>query len=187
MDCQHASVRCVTSETCMGRFGRRARREAAVIRHYQELVHYLSRLLGDRQAAADLAHDAFVRLLDRKAGSDIEQPRAFLFKTATNLSIDLHRRTRVRRNEPLDSLDHEDYLDERDPEESAIQAQQLNLLRRALEELPAPCRDAFLLRKVEGCSHTEIAERLSMSRDMVEKHIVNAMKHCRARLLTWTR
>ncbi|WP_413043689.1 sigma-70 family RNA polymerase sigma factor [Pseudomonas sp. YJ42] len=169
-----------------GGFGRERRREAVVIRHYQELVHYLSRLLGDRQVATDLAHDAFVRLLDRKAGSDIEQPRAFLFKTATNLSIDMHRRTRVRRNEPLDSLDHEEWLDERDPEGNAIQAQQLKLLRRALEELPAPCREAFLLRKVEGCSHMEIAERLSLSRDMVEKHIVNAMKHCRVRLLSWT-
>ncbi|WP_217473658.1 sigma-70 family RNA polymerase sigma factor [Stutzerimonas stutzeri] len=158
-----------------------------MIHHYQEIIHYLSRRLGDRQAATDLAHDAFVRLLDRRAESDIEQPRAFLFKTATNLSIDLHRRARVRRSEPLDSLDHEQCLDEHDPEEHAIQAQQLMLLRRALDELPAACREAFLLRKVEGCSHAEIAERLCLSRDMVEKHIVNAMKHCRVRLLSWTR
>lgn len=175
------------AETCEGGLSAiRRRREAAVIHHYQELVHYLSRLLGDRQTAADLAHDAFLRLLDRKAGSDLEQPRAFLFKTATNLSIDLHRRRRIRRSEPLDSLDHEGCLDECDPQESASQAQQLELLRQALDELPKTCREAFLMRKVAGCSHAEIAARLDISRDMVEKHIVNAMKHCRTRARSWT-
>ena len=63
--------------------------------------------------------------------------------------------------------------------------QRLDLLQRALAELPAACRDCFLLRKLEGLSHPEIAERLGVSRSMVEKHIVNAMKHCRVRLRQW--
>jgi RNA polymerase sigma-70 factor (ECF subfamily) len=42
-----------------------------------------------------------------------------------------------------------------------------------------------LLRKIEGLSHPEIAERLGVSRSVVEKHIVNAMKHCRVRIRQW--
>lgn len=159
--------------------------ESALIRYYQELVLYLSRTLGDRQAAADVTQETFLRLLDRKTGERIEQPRAFLYRTATNLSIDLHRRTRVRRAEELETLDREGVLDERCPQEEASRQQQLRLLQRALDELSEPCRQAFLLRKVEGCSHLEIAERMGISRDMVEKHIVNAMKHCRVRLKAW--
>lgn len=156
-----------------------------MIRYYQELTAFLSRTLGDRQTAADLTQEAFLRLLDRKSEAHVEQPRAFLFKTAVNLSIDLRRRTRIRRNEELETLDREGCLDERCPQREAIHQQQLQLLRRALEQLPENCREAFLLRKVEGCSHAEIAERLGISRDMVEKHIVNAMKHCRQRLQQW--
>ncbi|NMZ72715.1 MULTISPECIES: sigma-70 family RNA polymerase sigma factor [Pseudomonas] len=159
--------------------------ESAFIRYYKELVLYLNRSLGDRQAAADVTQEAFLRLLDRKGDEHIEQPRAFLYRTAVNLSIDLHRRGRVRRTEELETLDREGCLDERCPQEEASRQQQLQLLQRALGELPENCRRAFLLRKVEGCSHVEIAETMGISRDMVEKHIVNAMKHCRLRLRAW--
>ncbi|MOA65525.1 putative RNA polymerase sigma factor FecI [compost metagenome] len=63
--------------------------------------------------------------------------------------------------------------------------QRLELMQRALGELSKPCRDSFLLRKLEGLSHQEIAERLGISRSLVEKHIVNAMKHCRVRIRQW--
>jgi RNA polymerase sigma-70 factor (ECF subfamily) len=59
------------------------------------------------------------------------------------------------------------------------------MLKRALAELSPLCRDSFMLRKLEGLSHPEIAERLGISRSLVEKHIVNAMKHCRVRLRDW--
>jgi RNA polymerase sigma-70 factor (ECF subfamily) len=61
----------------------------------------------------------------------------------------------------------------------------LELLERALAELPAVCRDSFLLRKLDGLTHVQIAERLGISRSLVEKHIVNAMKHCRVRMREW--
>lgn len=156
-----------------------------MIQHYQELIRYLSRRLGDRQTAADLAQESFLRLLERKTMDAIEQPRAFLFRTAINLSIDQYRRARIRTEEPLECLDQEKRIDDRDPQSQASHAQQLGLLRRALDELPPACRQAFLLRKLEGCSHAEIAERMEISHSMVEKHVVNAMRHCRTRLRQW--
>ncbi|MEZ0199904.1 sigma-70 family RNA polymerase sigma factor, partial [Pseudomonas qingdaonensis] len=63
--------------------------------------------------------------------------------------------------------------------------QRLALMQRALDELTGPCRECFLLRKIEGLSHLQIAERLGISRSLVEKHIVNAMKHCRVRMRQW--
>lgn len=59
------------------------------------------------------------------------------------------------------------------------------LLQRAVAELSETCRQCFLLRKLEGLSHGEIATRLGLSRATVEKHIVNAMKHCRLRMREW--
>ncbi len=66
-----------------------------------------------------------------------------------------------------------------------VQRQRLDLLTLALNELPPLRRESFLLRKLEGLSHNEIAAHLNISRSLVEKHIVNAMRHCRLRMQAW--
>ena len=99
--------------------------------------------------------------------------------------IDGHRRNALRQSEPLEVLDSEERFATSSPHASHDQAQRLALLERALAELPSACRDSFLLRKLDGLSHPQIAERLSISRSLVEKHIVNAMKHCRVRMREW--
>lgn len=48
-----------------------------------------------------------------------------------------------------------------------------------LNELPVACRTAFIMNKVEGLSHREIAETLGISVSMVEKHMLRALSHCR--------
>jgi RNA polymerase sigma-70 factor (ECF subfamily) len=153
--------------------------------YYRELVRFLSAKLGDRQVAADVAHDAYLRVMERAGQEKIASPRAFLYRTALNLVIDEHRRNALRRTENLDVLDQDEQFFSPSPHRSLAQDQRLELLQRALDELPPMCRDAFLLRKLEGLSHDEIAKRLSISQSLVEKHIVNAMKHCRVRMKAW--
>ena len=153
--------------------------------YYRELVGFLSARLGNAQAAEDVVHDAYVRVLERASDTPIEQPRAFLYRTALNLVIDGHRRNALRQSEPLEVLDNEERFAACSPHASHHQGQRLEMLERALAELPAACRDSFLLRKLEGLSHVQIAERLCISRSLVEKHIVNAMKHCRVCMREW--
>ena len=153
--------------------------------YYRELVSFLSARLGNAQAAEDVVHDAYVRVLERSSDEPIEQPRAFLYRTALNLVIDGHRRNALRQVEPLEVLDTEERFFSPSPQVSVDHGQRLEMIQRALAELPANCRDSFLLRKLEGLSHAEIAERLGVSRSVVEKYIVNAMKHCRIRIRQW--
>lgn len=153
--------------------------------YYRELVCFINAKLGNRQVAEDVVHDAYVRVLERASDTPIEQPRAFLYRTALNLVIDGHRRNVVRQAEPLEVLDGDERFETPSPHCSFDQSQRLDLLQRALDELPPLCRESFLLRKLDGLSHPEIAERLGISRSLVEKHIVNAMKHCRVRLRQW--
>jgi RNA polymerase sigma-70 factor (ECF subfamily) len=153
--------------------------------YYRELVSFLCARLGNRQAAEDVAHDAYLRVLERTEGQQIEHPRAFLYRTALNLVVDRHRRHQVRQAEPLDVLDSDERWHSPAPSQSMQLDQRLALMRQALDELSATCRECFLLRKLEGLSHQQIAERLEISRALVEKHIVNAMKHCRQRMRQW--
>lgn len=153
--------------------------------YYRELVCFLNAKLGNRQAAEDVVHDAYVRVLERASDVPIEQPRAFLYRTALNLVIDGHRRNALRQVESLDVLDNEERFFTPSPHTSLDHGQRLDMLQRALAELTPLCRESFLLRKLEGLSHPQIAERLGISRALVEKHIVNAMKHCRVRVRQW--
>ena len=153
--------------------------------YYRELVNVLSARMGNAHAAEDVVHDAYVRVLERSADDPIEQPRAFLYRTALNLVIDGHRRNTLRQVEPLEVLDSDERFFSPSPHASMHHGQRLEMVQRALAELPAACRESFLLRKLEGLSHPEIAERLGVSRSVVEKHIVNAMKHCRNRIRLW--
>lgn len=157
-------------------------------KYYQQLVRYLTTRLRDRHLAADVAHDAYVRVLEGARGSTVEHPQAYLYRTAINIAIDVHRRGKVRRSESLEDVEalgqvqiqaKEQFLA---PQDSLYLSQRAELVERALSELSDNCRQAFLLRKLDGLGHHEIAAQMGISKVMVEKHIVNAMKHCRIRV-----
>ncbi len=50
------------------------------------------------------------------------------------------------------------------------------LLSQALHSLPHRCQNVMILRKIEGFSHREIAERLGMSEGTVHQHIGKGLR-----------
>ncbi|GLK61119.1 MULTISPECIES: sigma-70 family RNA polymerase sigma factor [Azotobacter] len=151
-------------------------------KYYQQLVRYLTTRLRDRHLAADVVHDAYVRILEGGHGSLVKYPQAYLYRTAINIAIDTHRRETVRRSESLEDIEPHAAEQFLSPQDSLYLRQRATLVERALNELSENCRKAFLMRKLDGLGHTEIAARMGISKDMVEKHIVNAMRHCRIRV-----
>lgn len=154
--------------------------------YHRELQQIAYRRLGDRELAADLTQDTFLRYvsLDRQARTErIDNPQFFLIRVMRNLIIDFCR-SRSRRG-PQSSL--EDVQDELldvapGPAELLLLREQLHLLHAALGELPESCRRALLLNRLEGLSHGAIAERLGVSPSMVSKYIMRALSHCARRL-----
>lgn len=123
-----------------------------VVEHYyRELVSFLSARLGNRQAAEDVAHDAYLRVLERTDAQRIEHPRAFLYRTALNLVVDRHRRHQVRQAEPLEVLDTDERWHGPGLSHSMQMDQRLELMQRALDELSKPCRDSFCCVSSKGC------------------------------------
>jgi RNA polymerase sigma-70 factor (ECF subfamily) len=59
---------------------------------------------------------------------------------------------------------------------------QIEELKRALAELPPRRRAIFIAARVDGVSHEEIAQRLGLSRTMVQKELRRAISHCLDRL-----
>ena len=153
-------------------------RNKGFFEYYEELVGTWTRRLKCRHQAEDLTHDAYLRILGTDPDT-IEQPRAYLHRTARNIAVDGWRRDE-RRTAPLDSLDEASHLD--DPE-AHMHAQQLaDGIEKALAELPPNCRQVFVWQKLEGLTQAEIAERMGLSRNMVERYMIRTLRHLRERL-----
>lgn len=69
-----------------------------------------------------------------------------------------------------------------DPDAHIRNTQLIDSLTAALAELPLKCRQVFIWQKIEGYSQEEIAQRLDISVNMVQKYMIRALRHLRDRL-----
>ncbi len=70
--------------------------------------------------------------------------------------------------------------DRPDQEQIVAARQYLGVMTREIETLPKRCQEVFVLSRIHGLSNGDIAAKLGISRNMVEKHIIKALLHCRA-------
>ncbi len=148
-----------------------------VLPHEPALLRYLARMWPNPADIQDIRHDAYVRILEAADRLRPTAPKSLLFTTARNLMIDRARRNRV---VPIDlraDLDSLNVLvDDVTPERQASIRQQLVTVTRAFNRLPAKCREALWLRRVEGLSQRGIAARLGVSEGTVEKQLARAVR-----------
>lgn len=145
--------------------------EAAFANHYPSLFRYLHRLTGDADAAADIAQESFVRLLERSLPE--EGVRSWLFTVATNLVRD-EARTRDRRRRLTWSRPPEPEAPA-GPDEAVERAERIESVRTALNALPVRDRKALLLRE-EGFRYAEIGEMIGVPVNSVGKLLARALE-----------
>jgi RNA polymerase sigma factor (sigma-70 family) len=143
-----------------------------------DLLRFLRRR-GRQRAAEDIVQTVWLKLRERGDSQSWQEPRAVLFTTAANLGTDNHRRE----NAAQRAISREAVLAESatpgpDPEAQADAVGQLERLSAALEQLPEPCRQAFLLNRLEGLTHAQIATQLGVSTKTVQRHIEKALRAC---------
>ncbi|EJM87710.1 MULTISPECIES: sigma-70 family RNA polymerase sigma factor [unclassified Pseudomonas] len=146
--------------------------------HHSWLHGWLRKKLGCSQRAADLAHDAFIRVLTLAEPHTIKEPRAFLATMAGRLLIDGARRRRIEQAylEALAIQAHDAGMP--DPEAIHVALEALEKIAVMLAGLPDKNREAFLLSRLDGLTYSEIAIELKVSASTVKNYVAGALVHC---------
>lgn len=159
--------------------------DRAMEAHYHEIAAAVRKRGHSRSVALEIVHDLYLKLSTRPdVLKDKRSVGAFLCRAAINLGVDRFRRQRF----------EERLFRTADAEAEAIPAEgaapdraleieaRLTVLRQAIAELPARRRAVFILHRLHQMSPDDIARRLDITRNMVDRHLRRALAHCLDRL-----
>lgn len=117
----------------------------------------------------DIVQEAFVRVLQARANGEVRSPKAFLFVTARNLALMQLRHRAVAKEDALTETELWGILDESvDVPAAVTRAEELETLTKAIQSLPARCRQILTLRKIYGLSQKAVAAEIGIAEHTVE-------------------
>lgn len=147
--------------------------------YHAQLYGFAIKHTNDAALAADIVQQAFVQLWQKR--TTIQSPlafKAYLFTITRNLIIDEYRR-KIATQEA--NYIFSDFINDTSNEEEDYE-QRVTALMQAIQALPPKRKQIFEMHKLEGLSHKEIADQLSISVSTVEKQMIAALKTLRQKL-----
>lgn len=156
----------------------------AFLENYDFLKRFLARFFPASQDIEDVAQEAYLRAYVAEQQKVIEQPKAYLFRIAKNLALTKLTKKSEKITDYIEECGASLVIECGPAADIEVEAQEsLGLYCDAVAALPEKCRQVFLLRKVHGLAHKEIAERMSLSVSSVEKYLLRGVLECRAFML----
>lgn len=141
------------------------------------LNRFLQRKWRDKTEIPDLRQEAYIRVYDAARCKRPQLAKPFLFLTVRNLMIDRLRQKSIVSIETMADFGWSNVSDDKpSPEQNAAARQELQLLQEAMDALPARCRQVVVLRKVEGLSQRDVAQRLDVTEDVVEHQLAKGLR-----------
>lgn len=145
--------------------------------HEPLLRNYLKGKFPAVRDVDDVVQESYLRIWTARAAQPIESAKAFLFKIARHLAIDLVRRERSSPVHAVRDLDALSVIgDGRTVVETLSLEEKTRLLADALATLPDRCREIVVLHKLEGLSQNEVAAQLGLSPRTVEVQVARGVK-----------
>ncbi len=158
--------------------------------YFPKMVRFAREYVISEEEAQCIVQDLFLYLWEhRETLEAVNNLNAFLFTLTKNRCIDFYR-SYTRLSQMKKSLDS---LEERELHLKMEALQQFDenmfttneieeLLNKAVNNLPEKCREVFILSRMEGLKHEEIARQLNISVNTVQNHISTAIRKLRVEL-----
>ncbi|WP_428152357.1 RNA polymerase sigma factor [Brevundimonas sp.] len=161
----------------------------AYLEQREAMRRFFQARLGPAADVEDLLQDLYLKAATVDAATEVREPRAYLYRLASNLMMDRWRsgrRSAVRdtawRDVTRTAGPTEDIDDAPSAEAVVAGRERLAALMEGLTHLPPRTQAVFRLHKFDGLSYAEVAENLKVSRSTVEKHMMDALRHLTAKV-----
>jgi|UniRef100_UPI00404A59AE RNA polymerase sigma factor (sigma-70 family) len=127
----------------------------------------------------DVVQESFLRIWSAQAKNPIMSAKAFLFRIARHAAIDLTRRSKASPINGVRDLDEMDVIEDGPGVVDIVSmAEKTRLLAKAIDALPARCREVVVLRKLKGVPQAQVAIFLGISEKTVETQLSRGLKRC---------
>lgn len=148
--------------------------------HGPQLKSYLRKTFPAVRDVEDVVQESYLRVWKARAERPIRSAKGFLFEVARRLAIDF---TRHQSRSPIDAVpgiaDLAVTAEGPGIAEAVSSGEEIALLARAFDALPARCREVMILRQLEGRSQKEIAAHLGLSELTVQTQVVQGLRRMR--------
>lgn len=151
--------------------------------HYRSLCYYAERLTHSKEEAEDIAVDCFIKLLNKKDDFDnLTDIKAFLYTATRNACFDYYRK------EKRHDSSHREILYMAQPSDAGddfemINAEIMQELSLAIENLPPQCSKVFKLIFFKGLNTAEVAGQMNINPKTVLNQKAKAVQLLRHALL----
>ncbi|MBQ4821411.1 sigma-70 family RNA polymerase sigma factor [Aquimarina sp. MMG016] len=148
-------------------------------KYSQDLHNFIYYKYGEHINPKDKVQEAFIKLWDNCSKVSIKKTKSFLFTVANNLALNQIKHEKIKLK--YQQTEISDRTNE-SPEFILEEKEYLKKYNNALAKLTESQRVAFLLNRIEGKKHKEIAEMLGISSKAVEKRIYGALEKLRTEI-----
>lgn len=145
-----------------------------------KLFSFVFKILKNEAEADDIVQEVFVKIWESRGSLvDFKLLNSYIFTIAYNHSIDLIRK-RINNNKYLEHLKNSAIINFTPSIISQIEFNELNSqVEKLIADLPERQKQVYLLHREEGLTYPEIAEKMGISKNTVENHMVKALKYLR--------
>lgn len=145
-----------------------------------KLFSFVFKIIKNEAETDDIVQEVFVKIWEsRQKLEDYKLLNSYIFTIAYNNSIDLIRK-KINNTKYLEHLKHSTVINVTPNVISQIEFNELNSqAEKLIANLPERQKQVYLLHREEGLTYAKIAERLGISKNTVENHMVKALKYLR--------
>lgn len=154
-----------------------------VNKYRQRVYHTVYRIVRNEDEAFDISQDVFIRAY--KALPDFREDSSlftWLYRIATNLSINHIKRNKFRKFTGLDKVSFFLSSNNDNPHKKVENDELREKIEEAIVELPDKQRIVFVLRYYENMKHKEIAKITNRSEGSVKANYYHALKKMKEKL-----
>lgn len=152
--------------------------------YHAQLLRFGRRVCRDEADADDAVQEAFIKLAHRPEVQRDAGVLAWLFTVIKHACLRFLRKAGLSRRVLGVQVEANDEPDgELSPEQRLERYRISELVRDAIAELEAPCREVIILRDIEGLSGPEVCESLALSEAAMKSRLHRARAALRDRLL----